>query len=270
MQTTGSPSNASPFGDLIRDWRARRRMSQLDLALEAEISTRHLSFLETGRSAPSREMVLRLCDNLQTPLREKNRLLLAAGFAPSLPERSLDDPGLAAARAAVVRLLKAHEPFPALAVDRAWNLLFANAAVAPLIAGAAPVLLEPPVNVLRLSLHPEGLAERIGNLAQWRGHLLHRLRGQIAETGDKALSALHDELAAYPTPPRSSPGAAPAERAEDALAVPLLLEVDGQILSFWSTTLVFGAPLDITLSELALETFLPADEATARWLMRSV
>ncbi len=241
-------------------------MSQLDLALEAEISTRHLSFLETGRSAPSREMVLRLSEHLQTPLRERNRLLMAAGFAPFLPERTLTDPDLAPARAAVEGLLKAHEPFPALAVDRAWNLLFANATVAPLIAGAAAALLAPPINVLRLSLHPEGLAGQIENLAQWRGHLLHRLRGQIGETGDKALIALHEELATYPVPRPRAP--APPERAEDSLAVPLVMRLAGERLSFWSTTLVFGAPLDITLSELALETFLPADNGTARFLGR--
>jgi transcriptional regulator with XRE-family HTH domain len=257
---------ATPFGELIRDWRQRRRMSQLDLACEAEISTRHLSFLETGRSAPSREMVLHLCEHLETPLRERNRLLLAAGFAPALPVRPMDDPDLGPARSAVERLLKAQEPYRALAVDRGWNLVSANGAVAPLIAGAAPALLEAPVNVLRLSLHPDGLASRIENLGQWRSHLLHRLRRQISETGDRGLADLHEELAAYPAPPHTET----THRAEDLLAVPLVLRSDHGLLSFWSTTLVFGAPLDVTLSELALETFLPADEATATFLTGTV
>jgi len=259
-------TTATPFGELIRDWRQRRRMSQLDLACEAEISTRHLSFLETGRSAPSREMVLHLCEHLETPLRERNRLLLAAGYAPALPVRAMDDPDLGPARAAVERLLKAHEPYPALAVDRGWNLISANSAVAPLIAGAAPALLAAPVNVLRLSLHPEGLAPRIENLGQWRSHLLHRLRRQISEIGDRGLAELYEELAAYPAPP---PVDAP-HRAEDLLAVPLVLRGEHGLLSFWSTTLVFGAPLDVTLSELALETFLPADEATAAFLTGTI
>ena len=254
------------FGEMIRDWRQRRRMSQLDLACEAEISTRHLSFLETGRSAPSREMVLHLCEHLETPLRERNRLLLAAGFAPAFAVRGLDDPDLGPARAALERLLKAHEPWPALAIDRGWNLVAANGAVGPLIAGVSPSLLAAPINVLRLSLHPEGLAPRIENLGEWRGHLLHRLRGQIADTGDRSLAELHDELAAYPAlshdPFR--------RRAEDALAVPLRLRFEDSILAFWSTTLVFGAPLDVTVSELTLETFLPADEATAAYLSGTV
>ena len=232
-------------------------MSQLDLACDAEISTRHLSFVETGRAAPSREMVLRLAEHLDAPLRVRNQMLLAAGYAPAFPDRPLGDPGLGAVRAMLQRLLAAHEPYPALAVDRCWTFVAANAAVAPLTAGAAAHLLAPPVNVLRLSLHPEGLAPRIENLAQWRAHLLHRLRRQIEETADRDLSALHAELMTYPAPE------APAHpSADDQIALPLRLRDPQGVLSFWSTTLVFGGPLDVTLSELMLETFLPADAET--------
>src|SRR5687768_5402078 len=173
-----------PFGEHLRFWRQHRRMSQLDLAGEADISTRHLSFVETGRSVPSREMVLRLAERLQVPLRERNALLVAAGYAPMYRERPLSDPALAPARQAVDLILKAHEPYPALAVDRHWNLLAANRMVAPLLAGAAPALLEAPSNVLRLSLHPQGLAPRILNLVQWREHLFERLQQQIRATRD--------------------------------------------------------------------------------------
>ena len=183
-----------PLGDQIREWRRRRRLSQMDLALDAEISTRHLSFIETGRTRPSREMVLRLADQLALPLRERNTMLLAAGFAPLYAQRALDDPALAAARRAIDLVLKGHEPWPALAVDRHWHLVAANAAVAPLLAGCAPHLLAGPVNVLRLSLHPEGLAPRILNLAEWRAHLLERRRRQAMTTGDQGLEALVVEL----------------------------------------------------------------------------
>ena len=189
-----------PVGSLLREWRQRRRMSQLDLALEAEISARHLSFIETGRSQPSREMVLQLTERLDIPLRERNVLLVAAGYAPIFPEKTLDDPALAAARRAVDLVLKGHEPFPALAVDRHWNLIASNAAVPPLLIGADPSLLRPPINVLRLSLHPDGLAPRIANLAEWRAHLLARLRRQIEISADKVLVELLNELAALPAP----------------------------------------------------------------------
>ncbi len=242
-------------------------MSQLDFALEAEISQRHLSFIESGRSNPSREMVVRLAEQLEVPLRERNVLLLAAGYAPAYPERSLDDPALAPARRAVELVLSGHEPFPALAVDRRWNLVAANAAVAPLIAYCRdPALLEPPVNVLRLSLHPDGVAHRIANLAEWRDHLLDRLRHQIAVTGDAGLSALHDELAAYPVPAGAAVEA--AHRLPDlaGVAVPMQISTDQGLLSFISTTTVFGTPVDVTLSELALESFFPADAFTAEAL----
>ena len=185
-----------PVGEQLRAWRGRRRLSQLDLALDAEISARHLSFLETGRSRPSRAMLLRLAERLAIPARDRNLLLVAAGFAPALPERALDDPALAAARRAVDLVLKAHEPFPALAVDRHWQMVAANAGVAPLLAGVAPHLLEPPVNVLRLSLHPEGVAPRIVNLAEWRAHIFHRLEAQIEASADPVLADLLAELRA--------------------------------------------------------------------------
>lgn len=250
-----------PFGEHLRAWRQRRRMSQLDLAGEAEISTRHLSFVETGRSVPSREMVLRLAERLEIPLRERNALLVAAGYAPMYRERPLDDPALAAARQAVQLILRSHEPYPALAVDRHWNLLAHNAMVPPLLAGADPSLLQPPVNVLRLSLHPQGLATRIVNLGQWRHHLFERLRQQIQATGDAALQALLDELRAWPV----GDGADETRLEGEVLgiATPLRLRTAHGVLNFISTTTIFGTPVDVTLQELALETFFPADAATA-------
>jgi transcriptional regulator with XRE-family HTH domain len=252
-----------PVGDMLRDWRQRRRLSQLDLALEAEISARHLSFVETGRSSPSRELLLNLADRLELPLRERNTLLVAGGYAPAFPERSLDDPALAAARRAMELVLAGHEPFPALAVDRRWTMVLANRAVAPLLAGIGEALLKPPVNVLRLSLHPQGLAPRIANLAEWRAHLLDRLRRQVEATADTALQALLAELLAYPRPSGPPHPGPAADRAYGGVVVPLRLSTDGGILSFFSTTTVFGTPVDVTLSELALEAFYPADAATA-------
>ena len=255
-------ATALPVGTLLRDWRLRRRLSQLDLAGEADISTRHLSFVETGRAAPSREMVLRLANRLDVPLRERNRLLVAAGFAPMYGERGLDEPAMAAARQAIDLVLKGHEPYPALAVDRHWTLVSYNRAVPLLMAGAAPALLQPPVNVLRLSLHPDGLAPRIVNLGAWRAHVLERLRQQIVASGDDELSALADELRGYPGPRHDEP--APNQH----VVVPLVLDTPDGTLSFISTTTVFGTPVDVTLSELALETFFPADAATADRLNR--
>lgn len=237
-------------------------MSQLDLAGEAEISTRHLSYVETGRAAPSREMVLRLAERLDVPLRERNALLMAAGFAPMYRQRALDDPALAAARRAVDLVLKGHEPYPALAVDRHWNLVAANALVPVLMAGASAQLLQAPVNVLRLSLHPEGLAPRIANLAQWRAHLLERLQQQTAATGDPVLQALHDELAAYPVADAGH-GAADVPGELASVAVPFQLRTPDGVLSFISTTTIFGTPVDVTLQELAVESFFPADAQTA-------
>jgi len=249
-------------GEHLRQWRTRRRMSQMDLALEAEISTRHLSFLETGRAKPSREMVLHLSDQLEIPLRERNVILVAAGYAPVFPERSLDAPELASARRAVDVILKAHEPYPALVVDLRWNLVAANAAALPLLDGVDPELLSPQVNVMRASLHPKGLAPRIANLGEWHAHALERLRRQAELTADPGLIALIEEIKTYPKPP------APDRRPEDFgnVVIPFQLMVGDTMLSMIGTTTVFGTPVDITLSELTLETFFPADPATAEAL----
>jgi transcriptional regulator with XRE-family HTH domain len=245
------------IGDHLREWRQRRHLSQLDLATDAEISARHLSFVETGRAAPSRDMVLRLAERLDVPLRERNVLLVAAGFAPAFSQRTLDDPALTAARQAIDLVLKAHEPNPALAVDRHWNLVTANRMVAPLLDGVPQRLLGQPFNVLRLSFHPEGLASRTVNLAEWCAHLLERLHRQCETTADPELIALYNDLKQYPIPARKGP------IATDSVAVPFRMRLGDDVLSFISTTMVFGTPVDVTLSELALETFFPADEATA-------
>jgi len=254
-------TQALPVGEQLRAWRGRRRLSQLDLALDAEISARHLSFLETGRSRPSRPMLIRLADRLDIPARDRNLLLVAAGFAPAFPERPLDDPALAAAWRAVDLVLKAYEPFPALAVDRHWRMVAANAGVAPLLAGVAPHLLEPPVNVLRLSLHPEGVAPRIVNLGEWRAHIFHRLEAQIEASADQGLADLLMELRTYPG------GSSAAADHYGGVAVPLVIRAGEVELRFLSTTTMFGTPIDITLAELAIEAFLPADARTAEILM---
>jgi transcriptional regulator with XRE-family HTH domain len=251
---------ARSLGDHLREWRQRRRMSQLDLALEADISQRHLSFIESGRSTPSREMLLHLAERLGVPLRDRNPLLLAAGYAPVFAERRLDDPALLPARRAIDRILKGHEPYPAIAIDRHWTLIAANAALAPLLETVAdPALLEPPVNVLRLSLHPRGMAQHIANLAEWRAHLLDRLRQQISVSGDPVLEKLLKDLLSYP----ASEDAVEPHADFAGIAVPLQLSTKAGLLSFISTTTVFGTPVDITLSELAIETLFPADEETA-------
>src|SRR5215212_9369246 len=255
------------FGEHLREWRQRRGLSQLDLALEAEISARHLSFVETGRSQPSREMVLRLAERLTIPLRERNVLLVATGFAPVFPERRLEDPALEPARRAVELVLAGHEPFPAFAVDRHWRLVAANRAVAPLLEGIAPELLEPPANVLRASLHPDGLAPRIMNLAEWRAHVFERLREQIDVTGDPVLVELLNELKAYPARP-GRPNAHAAREDYGGVIVPLRLETKYGTLALFSTTMVFGTPVDVTLSELAVESFFPSDAATGEILRR--
>ena len=262
-------ASAQPVGGLLREWRQRRRLSQLDLSCDAEISTRHLSFLETGRSQPSREMVLHLAAQLDVPLRERNVLLIAAGYAPIFPERQLADPALKNARKAVDLVLTGHEPYPALAIDRHWMLVASNRAVPPLLVGADAALLRPPVNVLRLSLHPSGLAPRIANLAEWRSHLLARLHQQIEVTADPVLVELMTELRAYPAPSeRKSAGTPAADRDYAGVVVPLELITESGLLAFISTTTVFGTPVDITLSELALETFFPANSATAEALRK--
>jgi transcriptional regulator with XRE-family HTH domain len=259
MTTATTPT----AGDYLRTWRHRRRMSQLDFALDAEISQRHLSFLESGRSAPSRDMLLHLAERLDVPLRERNAMLLAAGFAPVYSERHLDDPAMAAARVAIETVLRGHEPFPALAVDRHWNLVTANRAVAPLLVGVEDTtLLVPPLNVLRVSLHPNGLAPRIANLGEWRAHLLDRLRRQIAVTSDIALVELLRELSGYPG--GAAHVAAPMDHA--GVFMPLRLMSAHGMLSLISTTTVFGTPRDLTLAELAVEAFFPADDRTRKRL----
>jgi transcriptional regulator with XRE-family HTH domain len=249
-------------GEHLREWRQRRHLSQLDLAVDADISARHLSFVETGRAAPSRDMVLKLAERLDVPLRERNVLLVAAGFAPAFPQRALDDPALKAAREAINLVLKAHEPNPALAYDRHWNLVSANRMVAPLLEGIPQRLLGQPFNILRLAFHPEALAPRTVNLAEWCGHLLERLHRQCEATADPELIKLYQDLKAYPIPARSGP------LPPDSVAIPFKLRHDGGVLSFFSTTMVFGTPVDITLSELALETFFPADDLTAERMRR--
>jgi transcriptional regulator with XRE-family HTH domain len=256
-------------GTLLRGWRQRRRMSQLDLALEADISSRHLSFVETGRSRPSREMVTRLAGHLDMPLRDQNALLVAAGYAPVFPERSLDDPELAAAREAVERILVAHEPVPALVIDRSWNLLAANRAVAPLLEGSAASLMEPPVNVIRSALHPDGIARRIRNLSELRDALLQRLEREAELTGAPELVALVAEVRAYPIVDRPRTERSRPEPISRHVAIPLEIDVGDDELAFYSTTTVFGTPVDITLSELAIESFFPANPETAAWLRRN-
>ncbi len=247
---SATASRQPGVGPLLRDWRRRRRMSQLDLALDAGVSARHVSFVETGRAAPSREMVLHLAEELSVPLRERNRLLVAAGYAPVYEQHDLDDPEMAPVRAALDVILTAHEPNPVAVVNTEWELIAQNRGIPLLVEGVAPELLEPPVNVLRLSLHPDGMAPRIRNLGEWRGHLLARLRRQIQVTGNAALQTLFDEVDAYP-------GA--TEPSTNDLFVPLRL---GD-MTFLSTITTFGTPVDITLEELSIEAFFPADAATS-------
>ncbi|MDQ2815528.1 MAG: helix-turn-helix transcriptional regulator [Actinomycetota bacterium] len=243
-------------GDLLREWRQRRRLSQLDLAIAANVSSRHLSFVETGRSRPTSEMILHLAEHLDVPLRDRNALLLAGGYAPAYPERGLAEPELTAVRTALRRVLAAHEPYPAVVVNRWWELVDANAGIGLFTRHVDARLLEPPVNVLRLSLHPDGMAPRIVNLPQWRAHLLARLHRQAQAAGDSRLAGLHDELAAYP-------GGESTRPAVTDVVVPLRYRSDNEELSFISITAVVGTPTDITVSELAIESFYPADEATA-------
>lgn len=265
--TAAVAAGQPPVGHLIRRWRQHRRWSQLDLACEAEISTRHLSFLETGRARPSREMLLRLAEQLELPLRERNVLLVAAGFAPGYRERALDDPEFALARQAIERILAASAPNPTLAVDRHWDLVTANAPALHLLSGLDPSLLGPKVNVLRASLDPRGLAPRVVNYGEWRAHVLHRLRRQVEASGDAGLAALLDELERLP-PPSADAAAFPAPSADalSGVAVPMQLRTPLGTLSFLSTTMVFGTAVDVTLSELVIESLFPADDATARAL----
>jgi transcriptional regulator with XRE-family HTH domain len=247
-------------GVMLRDWRQRRRLSQLDLALEAGVSARHLSFVETGRAKPSAEMVVHLAEQLEVPLRDRNQLLLAAGYAPQYGARSLDDPDMAPVRDALGRVLAGHEPYPAIAVDRSWNLVASNSALGVMLEGVADELLVPPVNCMRLALHPDGIAPRILNLGEWRGHLLHRLARQYALTGDEEIARLQEEVDAYPGPEAHAEDPAPGG---DVMVGLRLATGDGRELSFFSTVTTFGTAVDITVSELSIEAFFPADAETA-------
>jgi transcriptional regulator with XRE-family HTH domain len=261
---TTHPSTAEQgVGPLLRAWREQRRVSQLELALRADSSARHISFVETGRSRPSEEMVLRLAEHLDVPVRERNALLLAAGYAPRYPETPLDDPALGALREGIERLISGYEPYPALVVDALYNVVAANRGIMTLVDGVAESLLEPPLNAMRLALHPQGLAPRIRNLRAWRGHLLEQMERQIALHRSEPLRALYEEVAAYPVPD-AEPADEPSEPVQFAL--PLRIEHEGRTLSFISSISTFNTPMDVTVAELAIETLLPADPATVKYL----
>ena len=256
-------SSQPRVGSWLREWRERRRMTQLELALEAGISARHLSFVETGRSKPGRDLLLRITKQLEVPFRERNQLLLAAGHAPAFPERSLDDPELAPVREALDLILIGHDPYPAIVVDRSWNLVAANASVVAMTAGVEidPALLEPPVNALRVSLHPRGLAPLIANLGDWRAHFRERLERQAAVTGDDELAALIDEISGYPLP--ASDDGSPSPLATEGSVGPLRVRaLGGGELSFFGMFATFDTPFEVTTSELAIELLFPADRAT--------
>jgi transcriptional regulator with XRE-family HTH domain len=264
MSTTIAPG-AATVGPLLRSWRQRRRLSQLDVSARAAISTRHLSFLETGRARPSREMVLHLAEELDVPLRERNTLLVAAGYAPVYQETALQDTEMSAVRETLEQLLAGHEPYPALVIDRHWNLVLANRAIGLLIDGLPDALLAPPVNVLRVSLHPDGLASRITNFEEWSGHLLSRLGREVTATGDPALAALYDELRVFPgVSEREHP--VPHGAGASRLMVTLRMKTPFGDLAFFSTVATFGTAVDVTLAELSIESFFPADAETAATL----
>ncbi|GLW48544.1 transcriptional regulator [Streptomyces sp. NBRC 14336] len=250
-------------GPLLRAWREQRRVSQLELALRAGSSARHISFIETGRSRPSEEMVLRLAEHLDVPVRERNALLLAAGYAPRFPETPLDDPALDAVRTGMERLIQGYEPYPAIVVDATYTVLAANQGILMLLDGIPEHLLEPPLNAMRLTLHPEGLAPRIRNLREWRGHLLAQMERQIALRRSEPLRELYEEVAAYPVPEGQDLG---HEEAVPSFALPLVIEHEGRTLSFVSSISTFNTPMDVTVAELAIETLLPADPATVKYL----
>ncbi|MFM9610430.1 helix-turn-helix domain-containing protein [Streptomyces niveiscabiei] len=264
------PPSATPglgVGPLLRAWREHRKVSQLELALRADSSARHISFVETGRSRPSEDMVLRLAEHLEVPVRERNALLLAAGYAPRYAQTPLDDPALAGVRAGLEQLLRGYEPYPALVVDGVYTVVAANRGIAMLLDGVADTLLAPPLNAMRLTLHPEGLAPRIRNLPEWRAHLLHQMERQLALQRSPGLRELYDEVAAYPAP-REAPAAEPAPDAP-VFALPLRITHEGRTLSFVSSISTFNTPTDVTVAELAVETLLPADPATAKYLQET-
>ncbi|MFG3659449.1 helix-turn-helix domain-containing protein [Streptomyces sp. NPDC047706] len=251
-------------GPLLRAWREQRRVSQLELALRAGSSARHISFVETGRSRPSEEMVLKLAEHLDVPVRERNALLLAAGYAPRYPHTPLDDPALTAVREGVERLIQAYEPYPALVVDATYDVLAANRGVSMLLEGLPEPLLAQPPNAMRLTLHPRGLAPRIRNFPQWRGHLLAQMERQLALHRSAALRELYEEVSAYPAPERTAGGE--PQGTVPYFALPLRIEHEGRTLSFVSSIATFNTPLDVTVAELAIETLLPADPATVEYL----
>ncbi|MGQ4382547.1 helix-turn-helix domain-containing protein [Streptomyces sp. SAS_270] len=251
------------IGELLRQWRHRRRLSQLDLAIAADVSARHVSLVETGKSNPSAEMVLRLADQLDVPLRERNRLLLAAGFAPRYAERSLDDGALSAARDAVERVLRAHEPYPAVAFDRRWNIVMTNRAVEPFFADVDPALLRPPINLVRLGLDPRGFAPLVVNLADVRLMFRSRIRRQLAAAPDAELTALYEELLEPDSEDASSRSVA------SDVVIPMILRFDGRELRLFSTITTFGTPMDITLDEVAIESYYPADAESAAYFEAS-
>lgn len=250
---------APGVGELIRDWRRRRRLSQLDLAVEAEVSTRHLSFVETGRSRPSRELVLHLAKYLDVPLRERNHLLLAAGFAPAYTQTPLEAEEMSAVREAIDKLLTSHEPYPAVIVDGRWNVVSTNRPMDALLEGVAPELLRPPANALRVALHPDGMARQIVNFGEYSDHLMARLRRRLLASPDPQLAALRDELHAYL---RVSDERTASRDPAEMLFSPLVMGMDGRQLTFFSTIATFGTALDITLAELSIEAFYPADPET--------
>ncbi|MFD4708484.1 helix-turn-helix domain-containing protein [Streptomyces sp. NPDC058430] len=265
--STATRARQSGIGPLLREWRERRRVSQLELALRADSSARHLSFVETGRSRPSEELVLRLAEHLDVPVRERNALLLAAGYAPRFAETPLDDPSMGALREGLDQLLHGYEPYPALVVDATYTVVAANRGIAMLMEGIPESLLTPPLNAMRLTLHPEGLAPRIRNLREWRGHLLAQMERQIALDRSEALRAVYDEVKAYPVADRDGgDNGGEGGEAVPYFALPMVIEHDGQVLSFVSSISTFNTPMDVTVAELAIETFLPADPATAKYL----
>ncbi|WP_055612171.1 helix-turn-helix domain-containing protein [Streptomyces phaeochromogenes] len=273
--STGASAVDKGVGPLLRGWREQRRVSQLELALRADSSARHISFVETGRSRPSEEMVLRLAEHLDVPVRDRNALLLAAGYAPRYPETPLDDPALDALREGVERLIQGYEPYPAFVVDATYNVVAANRGIAMLLDTVPEHLLAPPLNAMRLTLHPEGLAPRIRNLREWRGHLLAQMERDIALRRSEPLRALYEEVAAYPYPAEGSPGIEnESENESDEgpgetvpyFALPMQIEHDGRVLSFISSISTFNTPMDVTVAELAIETLLPADPATVKYL----
>ncbi len=256
-------SSQPRVGALLREWRKRQRRSQLELALDAGVSARHLSFVETGRSTPSPEMVLRLAERLDVPLRERNQLLLAAGYAPAIPERSLQAPELAPVREALDLILTGHDPYPAVVVDRGWNLVAANSAMAAMATWVDPALLEPPVNVMRVGLHPRGLARWIINLGEVRAYFLGRLARQVAITGDGDLAALLEEVTGYPAPEHEHDFASDTTASQIVTPLMRMRTPDGDELSFFATVATFGTAVEVTTSELSIELTFPADAATA-------